>query len=54
MVHEMLLMCDKLDLDVWEVIDAAATKPFGFLKFTPGPGISGYCIPIDPLYLSGS
>ena len=52
MVNEMLLMCDKLDLDVWEIIDAAATKPFGFMKFTPGPGIGGHCIPIDPLYLS--
>ena len=52
MVNEMLLMCDKLDLDVWEIIEAAATKPFGFMKFTPGPGIGGHCIPIDPLYLS--
>jgi UDP-N-acetyl-D-glucosamine dehydrogenase len=52
MVNEMLLMCEKLGLDVWEVIDAAATKPFGFMKFTPGPGIGGHCIPIDPLYLS--
>jgi UDP-N-acetyl-D-glucosamine dehydrogenase len=45
-------MCDKLGVDIWEVIDAAATKPFGFMKFTPGPGIGGHCIPIDPLYLS--
>jgi UDP-N-acetyl-D-glucosamine dehydrogenase len=45
-------MCDRLDVDVWEVIDAAATKPFGFMKFTPGPGLGGHCIPIDPLYLS--
>ena len=52
MVNEMLLMCEKLELDVWEVIEAAATKPFGFMKFTPGPGIGGHCIPIDPLYLS--
>ncbi len=52
MVNEMLLMCEKLALDVWEVIEAAATKPFGFMKFTPGPGIGGHCIPIDPLYLS--
>jgi UDP-N-acetyl-D-glucosamine dehydrogenase len=51
-VNEVLLMCDKLGLDVWEVIDAAATKPFGFMKFTPGPGLGGHCIPIDPLYLS--
>lgn len=52
LVNEILLMCDKLDLDAWEVIDAAATKPFGFMKFTPGPGLGGHCIPIDPLYLS--
>jgi len=52
MVNEVLLMCDRLGLDVWEVIDAAATKPFGFMKFTPGPGLGGHCIPIDPLYLS--
>lgn len=45
-------MCDKLGLDVWEVIDAAFTKPFGFMKFTPGPELGGHCIPIDPLYLS--
>ncbi|HWQ12715.1 MAG TPA: nucleotide sugar dehydrogenase [Roseiflexaceae bacterium] len=52
LVNEVLLMCDKLGLDVWEVIDAAGTKPFGFMKFTPGPGLGGHCIPIDPLYLS--
>ena len=52
LVNEVALMCDKLGLDVWEVIDAASTKPFGFLRFTPGPGIGGHCIPIDPLYLS--
>lgn len=52
LVNEVLLMCDKLGLDVWEVIDAAASKPFGFMKFTPGPGLGGHCIPIDPLYLS--
>jgi len=52
LVNEVLLMCDKLGLDVWEVIEAAATKPFGFMKFTPGPGLGGHCIPIDPLYLS--
>jgi len=45
-------MCDRMGVDVWEVIDAAATKPFGFMKFTPGPGLGGHCIPIDPLYLS--
>ena len=52
MVNELAIMCDRLNIDVWEVIDAAATKPFGFMKFTPGPGLGGHCIPIDPLYLS--
>jgi UDP-N-acetyl-D-glucosamine dehydrogenase len=52
LVNELALMCDRLGIDVWEVIDAAATKPFGFMKFTPGPGLGGHCIPIDPLYLS--
>jgi UDP-N-acetyl-D-glucosamine dehydrogenase len=52
LVNEVALMCDKLSLNVWEVIDAAATKPFGFMKFYPGPGLGGHCIPIDPHYLS--
>jgi UDP-N-acetyl-D-glucosamine dehydrogenase len=52
LVNEVLLMCEKLGIDAWEVIDAAATKPFGFMKFTPGPGLGGHCIPIDPHYLS--
>ena len=52
LANELLLMCDKLGLDAWEVIDAAATKPFGFMRFTPGPGLGGHCIPIDPKYLS--
>jgi len=52
LVNEMALMCDRLGIDVWEVIEAAGTKPFGFMKFTPGPGLGGHCIPIDPLYLS--
>ncbi len=52
LANELLLMCDKLGLDAWEVIDAAATKPFGFMRFTPGPGLGGHCIPIDPHYLS--
>jgi len=52
LVNEMAIMCDRLGLDVWEIIDAAATKPFGFMKFSPGPGLGGHCIPIDPLYLS--
>lgn len=52
MVNELAMMCDRLGVDVWEVIEAAATKPFGFMKFLPGPGLGGHCIPIDPLYLS--
>ena len=52
MVNEMAIMCAKLGVDVWEVIDAAGTKPFGFMKFTPGPGIGGHCIPLDPHYLA--
>ncbi len=51
-VNEFAKMCDTLDVDVWQVIDAAATKPFGFTAFYPGPGLGGHCIPIDPLYLS--
>jgi UDP-N-acetyl-D-glucosamine dehydrogenase len=51
-VNELAIMCEHLSVDVWEVIDAAASKPFGFMKFTPGPGLGGHCIPIDPLYLS--
>jgi UDP-N-acetyl-D-glucosamine dehydrogenase len=52
LANEMAIMCERLGVDVWEVIEAAATKPFGFMKFTPGPGLGGHCIPIDPLYLS--
>jgi UDP-N-acetyl-D-glucosamine dehydrogenase len=52
LVNELALMCHDLGLDVWEVIDAAATKPFGFMPFYPGPGLGGHCIPIDPFYLS--
>ncbi|HEX3158295.1 MAG TPA: nucleotide sugar dehydrogenase [Gemmatimonadaceae bacterium] len=52
LVNEMAIICDRLGVDVWEVIDAAATKPFGFMKFTPGPGIGGHCIPLDPHYLA--
>jgi UDP-N-acetyl-D-glucosamine dehydrogenase len=52
LVNEMAQVADRLDVDIWEVIDAAATKPFGFMKFTPGPGIGGHCIPLDPHYLS--
>jgi len=52
LVNEIALMCDRMGIDVWEVIDAAATKPFGFMPFYPGPGLGGHCIPIDPFYLS--
>ena len=52
LVNEIAIMCDKLGVSVWEVIEAAATKPFGFMPFYPGPGLGGHCIPIDPLYLS--
>lgn len=52
LVNEVALMCDRLGVNVWEVIDAAATKPYGFMKFTPGPGLGGHCIPVDPEYLS--
>jgi len=52
LVNEIALMCDKLGLDVWEVIEAAKTKPFGFMAFYPGPGIGGHCIPSDPMYLA--
>lgn len=52
LINEIAIMCDKLGIDVWEVIDAAKTKPFGFMPFYPGPGLGGHCIPIDPLYLS--
>ncbi|MBV9610886.1 MAG: nucleotide sugar dehydrogenase, partial [Acidobacteriaceae bacterium] len=52
LVNELALMCDRMQINVWEVIDAAATKPFGFMPFYPGPGLGGHCIPIDPFYLS--
>jgi UDP-N-acetyl-D-glucosamine dehydrogenase len=52
LANEMALMCDRIGINVWEVIDAAATKPFGFMPFYPGPGLGGHCIPIDPFYLS--
>jgi UDP-N-acetyl-D-glucosamine dehydrogenase len=52
MVNEIAIMCNKLNIDTWEVIDAAATKPFGFMPFYPGPGLGGHCIPIDPHYLA--
>lgn len=52
LVNELATMCDRMNIDVWEIIDAAATKPFGFMPFYPGPGLGGHCIPIDPYYLS--
>ena len=51
-VNQLALLCERMGLDVWEIIDAAATKPFGFMRFTPGPGVGGHCIPLDPYYLS--
>jgi UDP-N-acetyl-D-glucosamine dehydrogenase len=52
LVNELAMLCDRMDIDVWDVIDAAATKPFGFMPFRPGPGLGGHCIPIDPFYLT--
>ncbi len=52
LVNELALLCDRMGLNVWEVVEAAATKPFGFMKFTPGPGLGGHCIPVDPFYLT--
>lgn len=51
-INEMALLCEKMGIDIWETIDASSTKPFGFMRFTPGPGIGGHCIPLDPIYLS--
>ncbi|GAB1790262.1 UDP-N-acetyl-D-glucosamine dehydrogenase [Priestia megaterium] len=51
-INEMAMLCDRLNIDIWETIEAANTKPFGFMKFTPGPGIGGHCIPLDPMYLA--
>jgi UDP-N-acetyl-D-glucosamine dehydrogenase len=52
LVDELALLCDRMGLDIWEVLEAAATKPYGFMKFVPGPGLGGHCIPVDPLYLT--
>jgi UDP-N-acetyl-D-glucosamine dehydrogenase len=52
LVNQLALLCERMGIDVWEVIDAAATKPFGFMRFSPGPGVGGHCIPIDPYYLA--
>ncbi len=52
LVNELAMLCDRMGLDIWEVVDAAATKPFGFMRFEPGPGLGGHCLPIDPFYLA--
>ena len=52
LVNELAMLCERLEIDIWEVIDAAATKPFGFMRFDPGPGMGGHCLPVDPFYLS--
>jgi UDP-N-acetyl-D-glucosamine dehydrogenase len=52
LVNELAQLCDRMGLDIWEVVDAAATKPFGFMRFEPGPGLGGHCLPVDPFYLS--
>jgi UDP-N-acetyl-D-glucosamine dehydrogenase len=52
LVNELAILCDRMDIDVWEVVDAAATKPFGFMRFDPGPGMGGHCLPVDPFYLA--
>ena len=52
LVNELAILCDRMDIDVWEVVEAAATKPFGFMRFDPGPGMGGHCLPVDPFYLA--
>ena len=52
LVNELAMLCDRMDIDIWEVVDAAATKPFGFMRFEPGPGMGGHCLPVDPFYLA--
>jgi UDP-N-acetyl-D-glucosamine dehydrogenase len=52
LVNELAQLCERMDLDIWEIVDAAATKPFGFMRFEPGPGLGGHCLPVDPFYLS--
>jgi UDP-N-acetyl-D-glucosamine dehydrogenase len=52
LVNELAMLCERLEVDVWEVVDAAASKPFGFMRFDPGPGMGGHCLPVDPFYLS--
>jgi UDP-N-acetyl-D-glucosamine dehydrogenase len=52
MVNELAMLCDRMDIDIWEVVDAASTKPYGFMRFEPGPGMGGHCLPVDPFYLA--
>nr|MBA2342009.1 nucleotide sugar dehydrogenase [Thermoleophilaceae bacterium] len=52
LVNELAMLCDRMGIDVWEVVDAAATKPYGFMRFNPGPGLGGHCLPVDPFYLA--
>ncbi len=52
LVNELAVLCDRMDIDIWEVVDAASTKPYGFMRFNPGPGMGGHCLPVDPFYLS--
>src|SRR6202007_745710 len=52
LVNELAMLCDRMGIDVWEVVDAAGTKPYGFMRFDPGPGMGGHCMPVDPFYLS--
>ena len=52
LVNELAMLCDRMQIDIWEVVDAAATKPYGFMRFEPGPGMGGHCLPVDPFYLS--
>jgi UDP-N-acetyl-D-glucosamine dehydrogenase len=52
LVNELAMLCDRMDIDIWEVVDAAATKPYGFMRFDPGPGMGGHCLPVDPFYLA--
>jgi UDP-N-acetyl-D-glucosamine dehydrogenase len=52
LVNELAMLADRMDIDIWEVVDAAATKPFGFMRFDPGPGMGGHCLPVDPFYLT--
>ena len=52
LVNELAMLCDRMGIDIWEVVDAAATKPYGFMRFEPGPGMGGHCLPVDPFYLA--